>query len=44
MFVFEGTVEGRIDPGTPIMVGTWGCGRVLDTVRYDGPVLMHMVN
>jgi hypothetical protein len=24
MFVFEGTVEGRIDPGTPIMVGTWG--------------------
>ncbi len=54
MFVFQGKVEAHIDPGTPVMVDAaldqgserlgLGCGRVLDTVRNEGHVLMHMIN
>ena len=54
MFVFEGMVKVPLDPGTLVMVDAaldkgserlgLGCGRVLDTARDNGRVLMHMVN
>lgn len=53
MFVFEGKVKAPIDLGRMVMVDAAlegserlarGCGRVLDTVRNNWYVLVHMVN